>query len=102
MYQLEAERYSVEQIKNNSDMPTLAKAACINDAKRILREYRSQHNVFLQSLKFINDSANPEIVEVYSTRIDNVILNYNTDFYYQSREYIFECYKEGKICAYIF
>ena len=63
MYQLEAERYLVEQIKNNSDMPTLAKAACISDAKRILREYRSQHNVFLQSLKFINDSANPEKVD---------------------------------------
>lgn len=39
------------------------------------------------------------IVEVYSSWIDNAISNYNTDFYYQSREYIFECYKEGKICA---
>ena len=39
------------------------------------------------------------IIDVYSSWIDNVISNYNTDFYYQSREYIFECYKEGKICA---
>lgn len=39
------------------------------------------------------------IMEVYSSWIDHVISNYNTDFYYQSREYIFECYKEGKICA---
>lgn len=39
------------------------------------------------------------IVEVYSSWIDEAISNYNTDFYYQSREYIRECYKEGKICA---
>lgn len=39
------------------------------------------------------------IVEVYSSWIDNAISNYNTDFYYQSREYICECYKEGRICA---
>lgn len=39
------------------------------------------------------------IVEIYSSWIDEVISNYNTDFYYQSREYISECYREGKICA---
>lgn len=37
--------------------------------------------------------------QVYSSWIDNVISNYNTDFYYQSRDYIAECYKEGRICA---
>lgn len=39
------------------------------------------------------------LIEVYTSWIDAAISNYNTDFYYQSREYIFECYKEGKICA---
>ena len=39
------------------------------------------------------------IIEVYSSWIDSVISNYNTDFFYQSREYISECYKEGRICA---
>lgn len=39
------------------------------------------------------------LMEVYSSWIDNVISNYNTDFYYQSRDYIAECYKEGRICA---
>ena len=39
------------------------------------------------------------IVEVYSSWIDSVISNYNTDFFYQSREYISECYQEGRICA---
>lgn len=27
------------------------------------------------------------------------IQKYNKDWYYQSREYISECYREGKICA---
>ncbi|MCM1288873.1 MAG: hypothetical protein NC240_11240 [Clostridium sp.] len=38
-------------------------------------------------------------MEVYLSWIDSAISNYNTDFYYQPREYIFECYKEGRICA---
>lgn len=39
------------------------------------------------------------IVEVYTSWIDAAISNYNTDFYYQPRQYIVECYKEGKVCA---
>ncbi len=38
------------------------------------------------------------LMEVYTSWIDDVISNYNTDFYYQSREYICECYREGIIC----
>ncbi len=37
------------------------------------------------------------LVEVYTSWIDDAISNYNTDFYYQPRDYIYECYKEGKI-----
>lgn len=39
------------------------------------------------------------LVEVYTSWIDDVISNFNTDFYYQSRDYIYECYREGKVCA---
>lgn len=39
------------------------------------------------------------LIEVYTSWIDKVISNYNSDFYYQSRDYIYECYKEGQICA---
>ena len=38
------------------------------------------------------------LVDVYTSWIDHAISNYNTDFYYQSREYIYECYREGTIC----
>lgn len=37
------------------------------------------------------------IWEVYHSWIDGQISNYNTDFYYQPRDYIAECYKEGVI-----
>jgi hypothetical protein len=40
-----------------------------------------------------------DLMQVYSSWIDAALSNYNTDFYYQSRDYIYECYKEGKICA---
>lgn len=39
------------------------------------------------------------LMEVYASWIDDVISNYNTDFYYQPRDYIAECYREGRICA---
>ena len=39
------------------------------------------------------------IIEAYSSWISDAISNYNTDFYYQSRDYISECYQEGRICA---
>ena len=39
------------------------------------------------------------LIEVYTSWIDSAISNYNTDFYYQSREYIVECYREGRVCA---
>lgn len=38
------------------------------------------------------------LMEVYTSWIDGSISNYNTDFYYQSREYISVCYREGEIC----
>lgn len=37
------------------------------------------------------------IYEVYQSWITDKILNFNTDFYYQSREYLAMCYKEGTV-----
>ena len=39
------------------------------------------------------------LMEVYTSWINDAISNYNSDFYYQSRDYISECYREGKVCA---
>lgn len=40
-----------------------------------------------------------KLMEVYTSWISDAISNYNTDFYYQSREYIFVCYREGEVFA---
>lgn len=37
------------------------------------------------------------IWEVYHSWIDDMISDYNTDFYYQSRGYLAACYREGTI-----
>lgn len=37
------------------------------------------------------------IWEIYHSWIDAHISDYNTDFYYQSRDYIAECYREGVV-----
>ena len=39
------------------------------------------------------------VLQVYTSWIDKAISNYNTDFFYQSREYIYECWKEGIVIA---
>ena len=38
------------------------------------------------------------LMEVYTSWIDDAISNYNSDFYYQYRDYLFACYQEGEIC----
>lgn len=62
-YQLEAEKYLIEQIKNDSNMPEFAKAACISDVRKVLREYRNQQNIFLTALKFLDNTAKPNDVD---------------------------------------
>lgn len=52
--------------------------------------------------RLIEDSYEDEkivegIWEVYHSWIDEYISDYNTDFYYQPRDYIAVCYKEGKV-----
>lgn len=37
--------------------------------------------------------------DVYSSWIDEAISNYNSDFFYQSRDYISECYRRNEIIA---
>ena len=39
-----------------------------------------------------------KLVEVFTSWINGAISNFNSDFYYQSRDYIAACYREGEIC----
>lgn len=52
--------------------------------------------------RLIEDSYSDEkilqgIWEVYHSWIDDKLSDYNTDFYYQPRDYIAACYKKGEI-----
>ncbi|WP_407428218.1 hypothetical protein [Treponema sp.] len=44
-------------------------------------------------IDFIIDS----LIKVYTSWIDKTISNYNSDFFYQPREYIYESWREGKV-----
>lgn len=41
----------------------------------------------------------PNLMQVYGSWIDAALSNYNTDLYYQPRDYIYASYLEGQICA---
>ena len=43
------------------------------------------------------DIGEDGIWEIYHSWIDGQISDYNTDFYYQPRDYIAECYKAGVV-----
>ena len=45
------------------------------------------------------DEVVASLIEVYHSWISDAISNYNTDFYYQSRDYIAECYRAGEVLA---
>lgn len=52
--------------------------------------------------RLIEDSFQKEdvieaVFQVYHSWIADKILNFNSDFYFQSREYIAVCYREGKV-----
>lgn len=51
--------------------------------------------------RLIEDVDKGKILEtlknVYSSWIDEAISNYNSDFFYQPRDYIRECYLEGEV-----
>ena len=38
-----------------------------------------------------------KLIEVYNSWISDAISNYNTDFFYQPRDYIRECYKANEV-----
>lgn len=66
-------------------------------------DYWTIGEVYERLIEDLSGSREEEVLknlmEVYTSWIDGVISNYNSDFYYQSREYILECYREGRVCA---
>ena len=48
---------------------------------------------------YSNEAITDGIWEVYHSRIDEHLSDYNTDFYYQPRDYIAACYRSGEILS---
>lgn len=71
----------------------------LSNCKFLIPDYWDIGEVFA---RLIEDNYSEEEVikgihDVYQSWIADTILNFNSDFYYQSREYISMCYRENKI-----
>lgn len=44
-----------------------------------------------------DDTIAQTLIAVYTSWIDEAISDYNSSFYYQSRDYIAECYRQGEV-----
>lgn len=75
----------------------------IEKAKYEVPDYWTIGEVYERLIEDVSEDSTEAIIDtvmsVYSSWISDSISNYNTDFYYQSREYIYQCYKEGEVCA---
>ena len=71
----------------------------VKDCRYHVPDYWDIGEVYERLIEDAYDDA--EIVkgiwEVYHSWIDAHISDYNTDFYYQPRDYIAECYRKGEI-----
>lgn len=75
----------------------------LEKAKYEIPDYWTIGEVYERLIEDVSEDSTGAIVDtimaVYSSWISDAISNYNTDFYYQSREYICQCYTEGEVCA---
>ena len=75
----------------------------LEKAKYEIPDYWTIGEVYERLIEDVSEDSTEAIVDtimaVYSSWISDAISNYNIDFYYQSREYICQCYTEGEVCA---
>lgn len=75
----------------------------LEKAKYEIPDYWTIGEVYERLIEDVTEDNTEAVVDtimaVYSSWISDAISNYNTDFYYQSREYICQCYTEGEVCA---
>ncbi len=71
----------------------------LSKCKYIIPDYWDIGEVFARLIEDCYEEENiiKGIKEVYASWIAEKILNFNSDLYYQSREYLAVCYKEGKL-----
>ena len=73
----------------------------VSNVKYLVPDYWTIGEVYSRLIEDIcgSDDIISALISVYSSWISDSISNYNSDFYYQSRDYIKECYISGKVCA---
>ncbi len=71
----------------------------IKNCKYMVPDYWDIGDVFARLIEdaFQEENVVEAVSQIYHSWIADKILDFNSDFYYQSREYIAVCYKEGKI-----
>lgn len=71
----------------------------VAQCKYAVPDYWDIGEVFARLIEDCYDSENlvNGIKEVYGSWMADQILNFNSDLYYQSREYLALCYKEGRM-----
>ena len=71
----------------------------ISNCKYAIPDYWDIGEVFARLIEDCYEDKNVinGIKEVYASWLADKILNFNSDLYYQPRDYIAACYKEGKL-----
>jgi len=70
----------------------------VSSCKYNVPDYWTIGAVYERLIEDVSDEINAKsIMTVYNSWVSDAISNYNTDFYYQPRDYIRECYLEGKV-----
>ncbi len=73
--QIEAQNYLVEQIKNDENMPPIAKAASISRVEKLIKEYTNQNDIFNDAMSYL--SAKGDLDKV--TEVDDDWLEFFFD-----------------------
>ena len=57
--------------------------------------------VYARLIEDVSDGADPvsKLMEVYASWMSDALSRFNSDLFYQSRGYIAECYRAGRILA---
>lgn len=73
----------------------------IAECKYAVPDYWDIGEVFARLIEdcYAKEALIDGIIKVYGSWMADQILNFNSDLYYQSREYIALCYKEGRLLS---
>ena len=70
----------------------------VKDCKYEVPDYWTIGEVYERLIEDVTEgNIIDKLIEVYNSWISDAISNYNSDFFYQSRDYMRECYKEQDI-----